>query len=156
MVPPAREWLQSAYLCSFLSGLKVSNFCRSYQKIPVLLHAELVDFLSLVRIELQQEGFQTLYHGSKSFPDRVFTTNILKAQSSQKCDHSCAVMQNLEILSLVRRELQREGFIKVFKVHIHPTCQSGDMPRLQRIITQLGSEIMTSESERSPLKWPFA
>ena len=58
-------------------------------------------------------------------------------------------LQNLEILSLVRRELQREGFIKVFKVHIHPSCQSGDMPRLQRIITQLGSEIMTSESEPS-------
>ena len=58
--------------------------------------------------------------------------------------------QNLEILSLVRRELQREGFIKVFKVHIHPSCQSGDMPRLQRIITQLGSEIMTSESEPFP------
>lgn len=55
-------------------------------------------------------------------------------------------MQNMEILSLVRRELQREGFIKVFKVHIHPSCQSGDMPRLQRIISQLGSEIMPSES----------
>ena len=59
-------------------------------------------------------------------------------------------MQNLEILSLVRRELQREGFIKVLKVHIHPSCASGDMPRLQRIITQLGSEVMPSESEPSP------
>ena len=60
-------------------------------------------------------------------------------------------VQNLEILSLVRRELQREGFIKVLKVHIHPSCASGDMPRLQRIITQLGSEVMPSESE--PLPW---
>lgn len=58
-----------------------------------------------------------------------------------------ACVQNMEILSLVRRELQRENFIKVFKVHIHPICQSGDMPRLQRIITQLASEIMPSESE---------
>ena len=60
-------------------------------------------------------------------------------------------VQNLEILSLVRRELQREGFIKVLKVHIHPSCASGDMPRLQRIITQLGSEVMPSESEPPPL-----
>ena len=59
-------------------------------------------------------------------------------------------MQNLEILSLVRRELQREGFIKVLKVHIHPSCASGDMPRLQRVITQLGSEVMPSESEPLP------
>lgn len=64
-------------------------------------------------------------------------------------NHSLFSIQNLEVLSLVRRELQREGFIKVFKVHIHPSCQSGDMPRLQRIIAQLGSEIMTSESESS-------
>ena len=59
-------------------------------------------------------------------------------------------VQNLEILSLVRRELQREGFIKVLKVHIHPSCASGDMPRLQRIITQLGSEVMPSESAPLP------
>ena len=61
----------------------------------------------------------------------------------------CMRVQNLEILSLVRRELQREGFIKVLKVHIHPSCASGDMPRLQRIITQLGSEVMPSESKPS-------
>ena len=75
----------------------------------------------------------------------------LHVKKIPRSSHSLFSIQNLEILSLVRRELQREGFIKVFKVHIHPSCQSGDMPRLQRIIAQLGSEIMTSESE--PSSW---
>lgn len=54
-------------------------------------------------------------------------------------------MQNMEMLVLIRRELQREGYLKAVKVFIHPSC-SGDMPRLQRIISQLGGELMPSES----------
>ena len=57
----------------------------------------------------------------------------------------CAAAQNLDILAQVRRELQKEGFLKTPKVFIHPAC-SGDMPRLQRIVSQLGGELMPSES----------
>ncbi|CAL8469788.1 g9330 [Coccomyxa elongata] len=52
--------------------------------------------------------------------------------------------ENLDFLSQIRRELQREGYLKTPKVFIHSSC-SGDMPRLQRIIGQLGGELMPSE-----------
>jgi hypothetical protein len=62
----------------------------------------------------------------------------------------------MDILSQVRRELQREGYLKAVRVFIHPTC-SGDMPRLQRIVGQLGGELMPSESARTGrLIWPIA
>ena len=58
-------------------------------------------------------------------------------------------VQHVEFLSQIRRELQREGYIKTPKVFIHPSC-SGDMPRLQRIIDQMGGELMPSESAHLP------
>ncbi len=58
-------------------------------------------------------------------------------------------VQNLEFLSQIRRELQREGYLKSPKVFIHSSC-SGDMPRLQRIIGQMGGELMPSESAFLP------
>ena len=59
--------------------------------------------------------------------------------------HARRAAQNLDILAQVRRELQKEGYLKTPKVFIHPAC-SGDMPRLQRIVSQLGGELMPSES----------
>lgn len=58
-------------------------------------------------------------------------------------------LQNLEFLSQIRRELQREGYVKTPKVFIHPSC-SGDMPRLQRIVDLMGGELMPSESAPLP------
>ena len=55
--------------------------------------------------------------------------------------------QNLDMLAHIRRELQREGYLKQPKAHLHASC-SADAPRLQRIITQLGGELMASESAR--------
>jgi hypothetical protein len=55
--------------------------------------------------------------------------------------------QNLDMLAHIRRELQREGYLKPPKAHLHASC-SADAPRLQRIITQLGGELMASESAR--------
>lgn len=63
-----------------------------------------------------------------------------------------AAAQNLDILAQVRRELQKEGYLKTPKVFIDPTC-SGDMPRLQRIVSQLGGELMPTESAHPSSSW---
>ena len=73
--------------------------------------------------------------------------------SAQCLQHALLGLQNLDTLALIRRELQKEGYLKTPKVFIHPAC-SGDMPRLQRIITQLGGELMPSESARPSFHVP--
>ena len=71
-----------------------------------------------------------------------------RAQREADSMHACT--QNLDMLAQIRRELQREGYLKQPKAHLHATC-SADAPRLQRIITQLGGELMASESAQTSI-----
>ncbi|KAK2079995.1 hypothetical protein QBZ16_002390 [Prototheca wickerhamii] len=108
-------------------------------------------------------GINSMYKSQPKLPGSVFRdfsssgpmhviglvcAEAMKARGMKRIDWASPALrrENLELVSRLRQELLRGGFIQLPRVHVHRTNGATDSLRLSHIVTKLGGETVEEDA----------